>query len=156
MDETACTVIPNIWKYQMEIEVSPERAALSPVERERVERRWLIKRRENPMLFNGITYAMKRLTCSSQELRLEMVMSDYAHYLYTKDREGVNTPCCMVAIGTLMLTRGGYYVMGRMAGHTSFPGIVQCIGGGIDPQDATPPGSSRINPARTLAREVLE
>lgn len=40
-----------------------------------------------------------------------------------------------VVIGGYLITSDGYYAFGKMAQKTSFPWVIQCIGGGLAKED---------------------
>lgn len=60
--------------------------------------------------------------------------------------------CKSVAAGGLLITKDGYIIMGRMGEKTSFPGVIQCIGGGISEEDIT----GEEAPLNTVIRECYE
>ncbi|MDR2889399.1 MAG: hypothetical protein LBV33_06110 [Lachnospiraceae bacterium] len=107
-----------------------------------------------PSLFNGLVFSVNTFNLSSTEICIELAKSNYAHYSYMLNhREDCEVLCKMIAVGGLILTSDDLFALGKMSKNTSFPNIIQCIGGGISKEDFV---NNRLNTATTLMREFEE
>lgn len=60
---------------------------------------------------------------------------------------------CIVCYRKQNITNDNYLVFGKMGKMTSFPGVIQCIGGGLDLRDINKGGRATVN---TVIRECEE
>ena len=124
---------------------------------DKIKSHWEKAYSKNPKLFNGEIFSADFINYVDKYILVTVVETDYAHYLCTKDHEFLlDSPCCTVAFGAIIITNDNYFVFGKMANHTSFPGIIQCIGGGIDKSDTFDGLNGYISPTKTILREIKE
>ena len=105
-------------------------------------------------IWNGAVLCVATVDIQDTEVNLICKMTDYAHYLYG---ENIGCPreyeCRNLAAGCLIETIDGYYVFGELDDTTSYPGVLQTTGGGIDKKDIS---GGRINIEQTILREASE
>ncbi|NTW45771.1 MAG: hypothetical protein HGB18_01795 [Candidatus Moranbacteria bacterium] len=88
------------------------------------------------------------------EVRVAVDLSDYAHYVYTR-RVGLpeKYACKNIHTSCLIEAADDVLVFGRMAEHTSDPGNIQCVGGGLDFEDVR---ENAIDMKHGIGRELRE
>ncbi len=90
------------------------------------------------------------------EVTVEIMLSDYAHYLATIHGVIEGEYVCRVAHSSVMIeTSDGFLVFGQMNSNTALPGRIQCIGGGITREDLKEDGNF-IDIAKNAANEMEE
>lgn len=137
----------NISLYLSESEIS-----LSESELNTIHEYWKEAVAKNPKLFDGVVLSVKSVETLSNEIKIELEKTHYSHMTYMMNHEHANiTKCSAVAVGGNIITKDGYYVFGRMSNHTSFPGVIQCIGGGLSAEDLFDG-----DPVHTFLRECRE
>lgn len=137
----------NISLYLSESEIS-----LSESELNTIHEYWKEAVAKNPKLFDGVVLSVKSVETLSNEIKIELEKTHYSHMTYMMNHEHANiTKCSAVAVGGNIITKDGYYVFGRMSNHTSFPGVIQCIGGGLSEEDIFDG-----DPVHTFLRECRE
>lgn len=152
MNMINCCVYKNTNKII--ISSSEEELVLSSSEREEINSCWEQSKKKNPSLFNGQVFNIRKCSLNDNCIDVKLDISNYAHYSYTLNREySAKNPCRIVAVGGLIITSDNKILMGKMGKNTSFPGIIQCIGGGISKSDFR---KGVLVPSLTLQREVSE
>ncbi|WP_237322410.1 NUDIX hydrolase [Streptomyces sp. JJ36] len=128
--------------------------ALSPGEREAMEREWEEAVRANPSLFDGPTVLCTRLHWEEPgSLVLSWARAPY-RYRALRRIPGAR-PVSSVSVCLVQPTDDGRLVVGRMASWTAAPGRWQLPGGSMEP----PPGGAALDLAalrRHAARELVE
>lgn len=121
---------------QLRININEEKIELKPEEIEKKNIFWKKSLSKNSKLFNGKVLSVDNIKYEENSIFLELNYTDYAHLNYIMNY-GVSeiTPCRSVAAGALLITRDEFAIVGKMGQDTSFPGIIQCIGGGISEKD---------------------
>ncbi|GMK37597.1 hypothetical protein PCCS19_06510 [Paenibacillus sp. CCS19] len=92
--------------------------------------------KQKPYLTRGVIYSVSHMSLVDAELKVTLQKTDYAHFLYSKQlsTNHIYKYRGIVANGVL-LTKDGYFVIGEMNTHTSTPGRLQFIAGGIEESD---------------------
>ena len=109
---------------------------LDDKERNRVEDYWQKALIKNNSLFNGKVLTVQKLHCCEDNMVIDVCVTDYAHLIYVMNHEKAQiTMCKALAAGALLTTKDNYILLGKMGEKTSFPSIIQCIGGGISEED---------------------
>ncbi|MCI8291328.1 MAG: NUDIX hydrolase [Clostridia bacterium] len=94
--------------------------------------------------------------CNIGEEVVEIICkkSNYSHYLYG-ERIGCSKEyeCKNLSAGCLIETVDGYYLIGELDDTTSYPGMLQTTGGGVDKKDIK---NGNIDIEQTIKREALE
>lgn len=94
--------------------------------------------------------------CNLKENEVEIICkkSSYSHYLYG-ERIGCQKEyeCKNLSAGCLIETIDGYYVVGELDDTTSYPGMLQTTGGGVDKKDIK---NGKIDIEQTIKREAIE
>lgn len=138
----------------MKIKLLDEKFCFSFDEDIKIKKYWEGKVNKNPKLFNGPIFNIKSISNNNHLINIDMNISNYAHYSYMLDNKIYdNNICKAIAVGGLIVTNDNTIVLGKMNDNTSFPNIIQCIGGGIDKQDII---DGFIDPIQTLKREFKE
>ena len=105
-------------------------------------------------VWNGEVLCVSEYKIENETLNMICKKSNYAHYLYG---EHIGCPkeyeCKNLSAGCLIETLDGFYVVGELADHTSYPTMIQVTGGGIDKLDIT---DNNINILQTILREAKE
>ncbi len=105
-------------------------------------------------IWNGDLLCVSDINVGNTTVELICKKSNYAHYLYG---ERVGCPpgyeCRNLSAGCMLETEDGYYVIGELDDTTSYPGMLQTTGGGIDKKDIS---DGKISVMQTIAREAKE
>lgn len=109
---------------------------LDDKERNRIENYWQKALIKNNSLFNGKVLTVQEIHYCENKMVIDVCVTDYAHLTYVMNHERTQiTMCKALAAGALLTTKDDYILLGKMGEKTSFPGIIQCIGGGISEED---------------------
>ena len=105
-------------------------------------------------IWNGDLLCVSDINVGNTTVELICKKSNYAHYLYG-ERVGCSPgyECRNLSAGCMLETKDGYYVIGELDDTTSYPGMLQTTGGGIDKKDIS---DGIINVRQTIAREAME
>lgn len=121
-----------------------------------IGRFWQEMVKKNTSLFNGKVLTAEHIVNKDNEITIQMMCTDYAHLTFTMNFLNENiTVCKSIASGGLLVTSDNYLVFGKMGKTTSFPGVIQCIGGGIDMGDFDANADTEPT-ANTVIRECEE
>lgn len=132
--------------------LSETEISLSEAEKTTICNYWKEAVDKNPDLFDGVVLSVKSVEKVSDEIIIELEKTHYAHMTYVMNHMNERiTKCRAVAVGGSIVTIDGYYVFGKMSNHTSFPGVIQCIGGGLSEEDLFDG-----DPVHTFLRECRE
>lgn len=132
--------------------LSETEISLSEAERNTIHKYWKEAVDKKPNLFDGVVLSIKSVEKLSHEIKIELEKTRYSHMTYLMNHNNENiTKCRAVAVGGSIVTIDGYSVFGKMSNHTSFPGVIQCIGGGLSEQDIFDG-----DPVHTFLRECRE
>ena len=132
--------------------LSETEISLSEAEKTTIRNYWKEAVEKNPNLFDGVVLSVKSVEKLPHEIKIELEKTQYSHMTYVMNHMNENiTKCRAVAVGGNIITTDGYYVFGKMSNHTSFPNLIQCIGGGLSEEDLF-----NGDPVHTFLRECKE
>ncbi|MDE6622113.1 MAG: hypothetical protein K2K74_16820 [Lachnospiraceae bacterium] len=132
--------------------LSETEISLSEAETDTIRKYWKEVVNKNPNLFDGVVLSVKSVEKLSHGIKIELEKTRYSHMTYVMNHTNENiTKCRAVAVGGSIVTLDGYYVFGKMSKHTSFPDVIQCIGGGLSEEDIFDG-----DPVHTFLRECRE
>lgn len=132
--------------------LSETEISLSEAEESTISKYWKEAVDKNPNLFDGAVLSVKSVEKLPHEIKIELEKTHYSHMTYVMNHTNGNiTKCRAVAVGGNIVTMDGYYVFGKMSKHTSFPDVIQCIGGGLSEEDIFDG-----DPVHTFLRECRE
>lgn len=132
--------------------LSETEISLSEAEINTISTYWKEAVNKNPNLFDGVVLSVKSVEKLSHGIKIELEKTRYSHMTYVMNHKNEKiTKCRAVAVGGNIVTRDGYYVFGKMSKHTSFPDVIQCIGGGLSEEDIFDG-----DPVHTFLRECKE
>ena len=153
--EYASSKLTKVYKYRkaVKLEFQDRKVVLPDDEKRKIEVYWEQARKKNDTLFNGDVLTIEKIDHFEDGICIYISLTDYAHLTYIMNHSGEEiTGCKSVAAGGLLITKDGYILLGQMGEKTSFPGIIQCIGGGISKQDIF----GKESPINTVIRECFE
>ena len=113
-----------------------ERIDLPEHIQEKINDYWKIRLSDNVKLRRGRVFCIRNIIYNSDEVEINLVDTDYAHYLYTMNNVIEKKYACRVcfAVG-LIMTSDNKYIIGQMNKDTSTPLRLQLPGGGLEEQD---------------------
>ncbi|WP_391204461.1 NUDIX hydrolase [Psychrobacillus sp. L4] len=131
-----------------------EKISLPEKIKEDVNKLWETKLASNNSLFNGPIYSIAEIVKADDYINIHMCRSSYSHFLHSKSTGFIGDHVCRsVAVSALLITKDNFYCLGIMAEHTSYPNVIQCPGGAIDPIDIR---DNIFNTWESVKREVKE
>lgn len=119
-----------------------------------VDMLWESELQEHPTWFRGEVFTIQEIRQELLRTEFSLARTDYAHYLSTL--RGLIDPqyACQVLYGAAILrTQDHYLVLGEMGKHTTYPGRLQCVAGGISDVDIE---SGHVHLERGVLREITE
>jgi len=121
-----------------------------------IEAHWHESVVRNPHLFNGDVFVLREHTVEAGILRGQYVPTDFASYLYWRDRGFDDPPTCDGFAIVLLRSRQGKYFLAEAAAHTLNGGFHVPPGGCFDARDVTSCGAADITACalRELAEET--
>lgn len=105
-------------------------------------------------VWDGEVLCVSDCNIKEDEVQIICKKSNYSHYLYG-ERIGCakEYECKNLSAGCLIETIDGYYVVGELDDTTSYPGMLQVTGGGVDKKDIK---DGEIDIEQTIKREAIE
>lgn len=124
--------------------------------RDQIEDNWSRALAKNPKLFNGPIVVPAGLSSQANGPCLDWYKSDYAHFLFSRSTGRAEGSVGSLFVSVALPTGHAEIVVGRMAFTTSFPGILQLPGGGVEVPSATSLNLATVleNASRELHEEV--
>lgn len=120
----------------------------------KIEIFWDEAKKQTPDLWNGELMCVSSCERIGNKIEIICKKSNYSHYLYD---ERIGLPkeyaCSSLVAGCLLETSDHYYIVGELAGNTSFPHCMQISGGSVDNDDIV---NGKIDIFSTIEREVKE
>jgi len=105
-------------------------------------------------VWNGDVLCVSECNIEKEFVEIICKKSNYAHYLYGEEIGCEKKyECKNLSAGALIETVDGYYMIGELDDVTSYPGMLQVTGGGIDKKDVI---DGKINADHTIMREAME
>lgn len=121
---------------------------------EEIERYWARARGANPALKRGVVLSVAGARREPQRLVLETAVTDYAHFLATRDdRIEREHACRPLHVAALVRSADGQLLIGEMAAHTAWPGRLTLIAGGVDVAHVR---AGVVDADRSLHAELVE
>lgn len=113
-----------------------KRFILPPGLQQAVDDYWKSQLEAGKRYTRGEVFTISDIEEHGDRLIVSVGLSDYAHYIYTR-RKGLpeEFACKNIHTSCLIVSSDDTLIFGRMAGHTSDPGNIQCVGGGLDFDD---------------------
>ena len=104
----------------------------------------------------GDVFTVKNVENIDNNVEIDIVLSDYAHYLATIHGVLEEKYFCRVVHSSIMIeTSDNFLVFGEMNNNTALPGRIQCVGGGITREDLSGNGIL-IDMERNASNELVE
>lgn len=121
---------------QLRMNITGKKVKLKEEEVEKKNKFWKKSLAKNSKLFNGKVLSVDNIKRTGDAIYLALNYTDYAHLNYIMNHGiGEMAPCRSVAAGALLITKDNFAIVGKMGKDTSFPGVIQCIGGGFSEND---------------------
>ncbi|MGQ7889162.1 NUDIX hydrolase [Paenibacillus sp. WC2504] len=115
---------------------------------------WDSLTKEKPYLTRGDIYSISHTSLFEEEMKITLQKTDYAHFLYSKQLSANHKYKCRgVVANGVILTKDGFFVIGEMNTHTSIPGRLQFVAGGVETSDIQ---GNVVNMFDNLSRETQE
>ena len=122
--------------------------------KEKINKNFENMKKTGANIWNGEVICVSKCNIEDDEVEIICKKSNYAHYLYG---ERIGCPkgyeCKNLSAGCLLETIDGYYIVGELDDNTSYPGMLQVTGGGIDKKDIV---GENIEIEQTILREARE
>ncbi len=143
-----------IEKEKLVVKLTQERFTLPSALQSKIDKHWEVLSEKKEPLFRGEVFTISKLEEIGGKIIVQVDLSDYAHYLYTR-RIGLpeKTACKNMHTACLIETQDGVLVFGRMGKATALPGNVQCVGGGLDKEDIFEDG---LDLEHNIKKELME
>ncbi|MBY6037610.1 hypothetical protein KUV80_13145 [Fictibacillus nanhaiensis] len=146
------TVISSLTK-PVRIKASSKPAQLSKDYQQKVENFWEVVN-ANHRFTRGEVFFVESIVEKQDFYDINLVVSDYAHYLYSVRSERKELESCKVIYGAgLVETKDSFLIFGEMANHTAYPQRLQCVGGGLSKEDLN---DGFFDLERNVLRELTE
>jgi predicted NUDIX family phosphoesterase len=139
---------------KLEVVFTKEKFIL-PVElQNKIDEFWDTLIKDGNKYTRGEVFTISNIEEKKDETIVNVDLSDYAHYLYTR-RVGLpeKNACKNLHTSCLIETSDSMLIFGRMGKQTSMPGNIQCVGGGLDNEDIQ---GSVIDLTHNIKKELLE
>ena len=133
-----------------------QKTVLPPDVQSLVEAHWDQLLQSGRRYTRGDLFTIQDIIETDTGLDVRVAETDYAHYLASMALAGVREShaCRVMHTSVLLQTSDDYLVFGEMAPHTSSPGRLQCVGGGITKDDLGPDGVFDV--MRNAMTELIE
>jgi hypothetical protein len=123
-------------KKNITIRFAGEKVILPEVLEAKITEHWQQLTQANPRLRNGEVFTVRSVEDTAGDMAVRLAETNYAHYLYSHQIGDLGEHTVrIIHSSALVITSDDKLVFGAMAEHTSRPGIIQCVGGGIDHND---------------------
>lgn len=107
----------------------------------------------NGSFHRGEVFHVQSIEEGHDSYLVNLVRSDYAHYLYSVRHPIDKESCNIIYSAGLLETTDGTFVFGEMASNTAYPGRLQCVGGGLSFDDLV---DSYFHMENSVLRELSE
>jgi hypothetical protein len=99
----------------------------------KITEHWQQLTQANPRLRNGEVFTVTGVEDAADGMVVQLAETNYAHYLYSHQVGDLGEYTVrIIHSSALVISSDNKLIFGAMAGHTSRPGVIQCVGGGID------------------------
>ena len=143
-----------IEKENLKVIFTQKKFVLSPELQNEVDNYWNELIKKDNKYTRGEVFTLSDIKKSGDKTLINVDLSDYAHYLYTR-RIGLSdeNACKNLHTSCLIETSDNVLVFGRMGNQTSVPGNLQCVGGGLDGEDVR---GNTLDLEHNSKKELLE
>ena len=151
------TLVPLHKGIDIQIRMGNQAASLPPEMQHRIEQHWNAANTINSKLFRGPVLFVSDYEVGNSFIKCTVSVSDYAHYLATFHKIIPRKFFCRsLYVSVIVLTSDNYLIFGQMGTHTSAPGQIQCIGGGVTDKHIRPDSGVDINIVAAAHEELKE
>lgn len=133
--------------------VAPERWTFESKNHSRIEKFWERASGENPTLHNGQVYMLTQWSLKSDRLEGMVQPASYASFLYWRERGYPETGARNCFGSSILQSREGHVLFGRMAPRTATAGLVYPVGGSFGDEDVR---EGMLHVDTNIERELLE
>jgi 8-oxo-dGTP pyrophosphatase MutT (NUDIX family) len=133
--------------------VDPARWAYEGKNRGRIEKHWKKAQAENPTLHNGELFMLTQWEWGLDELAGTVQPASFASFLYWREQGYPETGARNCFGSSVLQSRDGHILFGRMAAHTATAGLVYPVGGSFSSEDIS---AGMLQIESNIARELLE
>jgi 8-oxo-dGTP pyrophosphatase MutT (NUDIX family) len=133
--------------------VDPARWVYEGKNRGRIEKHWKKAQLENPTLHNGEIFMLTQWTLDNDELAGTVQPASFASFLYWREQGYPDTGARNCFGSSVLQSRDGHILFGRMAAHTATAGLVYPVGGSFSSEDIS---AGMLQIESNIARELLE
>jgi 8-oxo-dGTP pyrophosphatase MutT (NUDIX family) len=127
--------------------------AYEGVNRAKIEKFWKKAVRENPALHNGKIFMLTKWQFAGDALNGSVQPASFAAFLYWRDQGYPETGARNCFGSSVLQSREGHLLFGRMAPHTSTSGLVYPAGGSLSSEDVR---EGRLEIESNIVRELQE
>lgn len=133
--------------------VAPERWTFESRNHSRIEKFWVKASGENPALHNGQVYMLTQWSLKSDRFEGMVQPASYASFLYWRERGYPETGARNCFGSSILQSREGHILFGRMAPRTATAGLVYPVGGSFGDEDVR---EGMLVVDTNIERELLE
>lgn len=134
------TVAPHRWRYEND-------------NCSKIEKYWKKAQDENPTLHNGEVYMLTEWDLAGAQLEGVVQPATFASFLYWRQCGYPETGARNCFGSSILQSRDGHLIFGRMAAHTSTAGLVYPVGGSFSEDDVR---EGMLHVESNIVRELLE
>ena len=133
--------------------VSPEPWAFAALHEEKIARFWKKAAEENRSLHNGQIYFLTRWQIENNRFEGTLQPGSFASFLYWRDQGYPEAGARNCFGSSVIRSKDGHLLFGRMAAHTATAGLVYPAGGSFGPEDVR---AGSMDVEFNIARELKE
>lgn len=133
--------------------VDPARWAYEGRNLGKIEKHWKKAQAENPTLHNGELFMLTQWEWGLDELAGTVQPASFASFLYWREQGYPETGARNCFGSSVLQSRDGHILFGRMAAHTATAGLVYPVGGSFSSEDIS---AGMLKIESNIARELLE
>jgi 8-oxo-dGTP pyrophosphatase MutT (NUDIX family) len=127
--------------------------AYDQTNRAKIEKFWKRAVQDNPTLHNGDVFMLTNWQFAGDALSGTVQPASFAGFLYWREQGFPETGARNCFGSSVLQSREGYLLFGRMAPHTSTSGLVYPVGGSLSSEDVH---DDRLEIETNIARELQE
>jgi ADP-ribose pyrophosphatase YjhB (NUDIX family) len=133
--------------------VDAARWAYEGKNRGKIEKHWKKAQAENPTLHNGELFMLTQWTLDEDELKGTVQPASFASFLYWREQGYPETGARNCFGSSVLQSRDGHILFGRMAAHTATAGLVYPVGGSFGGEDIS---AGMLQIESNIGRELTE
>jgi hypothetical protein len=127
--------------------------AYDQVNHAKIERYWKKAVKENPALHNGDVFMLTKWQFADASLEGTVQPASFAGFLYWREQGFPETGARNCFGSSVLQSKEGHVLFGRMAPHTSTSGLVYPVGGSLSTEDVR---EDRLEIESNISRELEE